>query len=188
MYDAVLRDRFGAELDQANPGSYVASQGWVFFSYSTGAMRQLRITWYIGNLPNGVTATLSFDVVTKLNPALKQEYTSAGLKILNSGAVLKWRDAAGVQHSMSTPPCYVMAGNTFGAVVGVVTDGSGNPVSGASVVLWNGAIFVGIDATDQHGFYYFPKVTPGDYQVQYSSTTENVTISGGEIETVNFGT
>jgi hypothetical protein len=113
MYAAFLQDRFGAELDQANPGSYVASQGWVFFSYNTGKAHQLRITWYIGNLPNGVTATLSFDVVTKLNPALKQEYTSAGLKTLNSGAVLKWRDAAGVQHSMSTPPCYVMVGNTF---------------------------------------------------------------------------
>ena len=109
MYDAVLKDRFGAELDQADPGQYTASHGSVTFEYSTGEMKQLRITWDIGDLPDGTTATLSFDVVTKENPPGKQEYTSPGRKILNSGAVLKWEDASGLQDSMSTPSCYVMA-------------------------------------------------------------------------------
>ena len=109
MYDAVLKDRFGAELDQADPGQYTASQGSVTFEYSTGEMKQLRITWDIGDLPDGTIATLSFDVVTKENPPGKQEYTSPGRKTLNSGAVLKWKDASSHQDSMSTPSCYVMA-------------------------------------------------------------------------------
>ena len=109
MYDAVLKDRFGAELDQAYPGQYTASHGSVTFEYSTGEMEQLRITWDIGGLPDGTTATLSFDVVTKENPPGKQEYTSPGRKTLNSGAVLKWKDASGQQDSMSTPSWYVMA-------------------------------------------------------------------------------
>ncbi|MBA7601313.1 hypothetical protein ES703_08382 [subsurface metagenome] len=109
MYDAVLQDRFGAELDLAYPGQYTASQGSVTFEYSTGEMKQLRITWDIGDLPDGTIATLSFDVVTKENPPGKQEYTSPGRKTLNSGAVLKWKDESGLQDSMSTPSCYVMA-------------------------------------------------------------------------------
>ncbi|GAI40816.1 unnamed protein product, partial [marine sediment metagenome] len=109
MYDAVLKDRFGAELDQADPGQYTASQGSVTFEYSTGEMKQLRITWDIGDLPDGTIATLSFDVVTKENPPGKQEYTSPGRKTLNSGAVLKWKDASSHQDNMSTPSCYVMA-------------------------------------------------------------------------------
>ena len=188
MYSAVLKDRFGAELDQAEPGQYTASHGTVTFEYSKGKMKQLRLTWDIGDLANGETATLSFDVVTKENPAGKQEYTSPGLHILNSGAVLKWRDALGHQDSMSTPSCYVMAGNTLGAIVGVVTDGAGNPVSGATVEWWETGGLVPIDTatTDEHGFYYFPEVTPDDggtrYQVKYGVVSVPVgVIMGGEI-------
>jgi len=109
MYDAVLKDRFGAELNQANPDLNTASHGSVTFEYSTGEMEQLRITWDIGDLPDGTTATLSFDVVTKENPPGKQEYTSPGRKTLNSGAVLKWKDESGYQDSMSTSSWYVKA-------------------------------------------------------------------------------
>jgi protocatechuate 3,4-dioxygenase beta subunit len=79
-----------------------------------------------------------------------------------------------------------MVGNTFGALVGVITNGSGNPVSGAIVGLWQGGILVGSTTTEEHGFYYFPKVTPGDYEVKYGLTTKPATAAGGDITTVNF--
>ena len=112
----ILKDHFGAELDQADPGQYTASQGSVVFEYSKAKkMPQLRVIWNIGDLPDMTMATLSFDVVTRLNPAGKQEYTSPGLKILNSGANVKWRYAdTRRRDSMSTPSSYVMAGNTLG--------------------------------------------------------------------------
>ena len=192
MYGAVLKDRFGAELNQTEPGVHDATHGSVTFEYSKAKkMPQLRVTWNIGDLPDGRTATLSFDVMTRLNPGKNknfpdghQEYTSPGLKILNSGAVLKWLDGEGHQDSMSTPSCYVMAGNTLGAIVGVVTDGAGNPMSGETVELWKIGGIVPITAiTDEHGFYYFPEVTPDAagtrYHVEYGTTSVQVGIIGG---------
>jgi hypothetical protein len=195
MYYAVLIDRFGAELDHndhltSDPKdySYSASQGSVMFWYSSGKMKQLRVTWSIGNIPDGTMATLSFEVVTKQNPAGKQEYTSPGLKILNSGAVLKWVNATGHQDSMSTPSCYVMAGNTLGAIVGTVTE-CGDPVSSARVELWTTdgiPVLLEIDKTDKHGFYYFPKVYPSNYTVRYDLTNKSAEVTAGNITTVNF--
>ena len=195
MSSVTLRDHFGAELDHADWDitypegySYVASQGYVTFEYSKAKkMPQFRVYWDIGELADGEQATLSFDVVTRLNPAGKQEYTSDGLKILNSGAVLKWRDEDTKQHSNSTPSCYVMAGDTYGAVVGVVSDSSGNPLKDVEVQLNDTSpqVIVGYATTDQHGFYYFPDVTPGDYDVIYMSTKKQVVI-GGNISVVDF--
>jgi len=203
--DVVLRDRFGAELDvygttytlngdthditplpilQITKNPPGDAQG-VGFHYSKAKkMPQLRITWYIDDLDAGEMETLSFNVVTRLNPGGNQEFTSPGLHILNSGAVLKWRDADNKQDSMSTPSVYVMAGDTFGAIVGFVTDCEGDPVPRAEVELWPS----GITATaDEHGFYYFPKVVPGDYEVKYYDIlTESVTVTGGDIEEVDF--
>jgi len=211
--DVVLRDRFGAELDAygekyfLNDASYpmpleipkitkdppYVAPG-VHFHYSKAQkMAQLRITWYIGELNSGGTETLSFDVVTRLNPGGKkdkdtglregkQEYTSPGLHFMNSGANLKWI-VNDHQESMSTPPWPVMAGDTFGAIVGFVNDCEGNPVPGAAVELWG----LGETATaDEHGFYYF-EVLPDDYVVEfYDLMAESVSVAGGEIKWVNF--
>jgi len=128
--DVVLRDRFGAELDLYDPDNAMYmldgspwpidpaiigggnlnkdpitdGQGVGFYHSKAKKMPQLRFIWEIqGNLEQGDMATLSFDVVTRLNPADHQEYTSCGLHILNSGANLKWKVVDGAQGSMSTP-------------------------------------------------------------------------------------
>ncbi|MBW6519292.1 MAG: DUF11 domain-containing protein [ANME-2 cluster archaeon] len=199
MSNVQLVDRFGAELDHADwnittPGnySYTESQGTVDFVYAKAKqMPQLRVYWDIGELASGEQAILSFEVVTRLNPSGRQEYTSDGLKILNSGAVLKWRDEYSVQHSRSTASWYVMAGEYYGAVVGVVSNSStGMPIKGAVLQLNNTSAnpdeYVGSVETDQHGFYYFPDVTPGNYSVICMSEIKPVEVTGGNIEIVNF--
>jgi len=172
-------------------------QGVGFHYFKAEEMPQLRITWYItepgdelDKLAAAGMETLSFVVYNRLNPADNQEYTKPGLHILNSGANLKWNIGSpdGLQDSKSTPSCYVMAGDTLGAIVGVVTNGSGNPVPGVVVELWEPGGLAPIDTAtiDKHGFYYFPKVAPDNYEVKYGGTTESVTVTGGNIETVNF--
>jgi hypothetical protein len=59
-----------------------------------------------------------------------------------------------------------------GGIVGVITDGSGNPVPGASVCLDPPDPFTCSTSatTDEHGFYYFPKVTIGGHEVCYNDS------------------
>jgi hypothetical protein len=159
-------------------------------------MPQLRFIWEIqGDMVQGDMTTLSFDVVTRLNPAGHQEYTSCGLHILNSGANLKWQVVDGAQGSMSTPSWYVMAweeGCDIGAIVGTVTDCDGKPVSGHMVYASNGAPTESAE-TDDHGFYYFPKLPTDTYDVfsilrEGVTVTQTVTLDAAEIEIVNFST
>jgi len=135
-----------------------------------------------------------------------QEYTSPGLHFLNSGANLKWQ-VDGHQESMSTPPWYVMVGDTYGAVVGMVMESDGDgfePVSGQIVQVTNvpdGGSYTAMTTTDEHGFYYFADLTPSndpggyDYQVSLldmyyviipGSETTLLELDGGEIIIVDY--
>ena len=65
-------------------------------------MPQMRFIWKVqGDLEDGEITTLSFDVVTRLNPAGHQEFTSCGLHVLNSGVSLKYM-VSGHQQSESS--------------------------------------------------------------------------------------
>jgi hypothetical protein len=126
--DVVLRDRFGAELElldmeyeldgvtyeidevgvgNLNKGPEVDANGIGFYT-TKGASKQLRFIWEVGDLPAAANHTLSFYVVTDLNPGQgkkdvpKWEFTSCGIHTLNSGVELEWTDGAGDQHAAST--------------------------------------------------------------------------------------
>jgi hypothetical protein len=99
MTDAVIKDRFGAEIEV---DSYVASQGSVDIK-TKGNSDKVFLTWDVGDLGVGESATLTLTVSTDLNPAGHQEYSEAGEDYeLNSGATLKFRDGDGTQLSAYT--------------------------------------------------------------------------------------
>ena len=126
--DVVLRDHFGAELElldmeyeldgvtyevdeigvsNLNKDPAVDENGIGFYT-NKGASRQLRFIWEVGDLPAGQEHTLTFYVVTDLNPGQgkkdlpKWEFTSCGIHTLNSGATLEWTDEAGIEHVVTT--------------------------------------------------------------------------------------
>ncbi|MBI2852662.1 MAG: hypothetical protein HYX84_06140 [Chloroflexi bacterium] len=91
--DVVVEDRLGAELESGpvpdgvpNPN---ATQGAATTS-TQGNSNKLFLKWEVGDLGPGKTANLVWRVSTDLNPAGKQEYTTAGTYEFNSGVVLKF--------------------------------------------------------------------------------------------------
>ncbi len=112
MHDLVITDRFGAQLDCLDDYEVTyacSSPSWTFEQYTNSSGTQDRIRWTTSELGPWDRGILIITVATKTNPAGKQEYTSPGVYTLNSGAVLKWKDDAGVQHSESTEPISVTA-------------------------------------------------------------------------------
>jgi len=85
MSDAVVYDRFGAELGVRLRS---VTKGTVSIT-TNGETRKVFVTWDIGNLEPGEPAILVLTVYTDLNPGGHQEYTSPGKYELNSGCVLK---------------------------------------------------------------------------------------------------
>lgn len=104
--DVVVKDHFGANLDV----SFVSSTKGTYTQYTNKPGRQQRFEWNIDNLAPWETVTLKLKVSTGLNPAKKQEFTQAGLKILNSGATIKWINSTGHQESAETDQVSVWAG------------------------------------------------------------------------------
>ncbi len=89
-------------------------------------------------------------------------------------------------HSLTTPEVYVVAGNTAGAIAGVVIDGTGSPMAATEVQLWQGLVQIASTSTNSHGFYNFPSVSPGSYSVKYLATAKPATVTGGLVTTVDF--
>ena len=94
----------------AFPGTYQGLSAWKFtFSQSSGTCNQSRFTMvaYGGTvyLAPGESIVFTVDMVTRSNKGRKQEYTSCGPHILNSGFTVKWfqSDEGYTQlHSFST--------------------------------------------------------------------------------------
>ncbi len=161
------------------------------FATTTGKQPQWRFTWSIGTLQPGQTATLSVNVFTTTNAKGIQHFTKAGLQILNSGANLKWIPPSGIMQSFTTLSVFVMAGNTVGAVAGVVTS-AGTAIGGATVTMSSGGTTIGTATTSDIGFYHFDVVAPGAYTVSATTTTgtatATVTVSAGVVTVLDLST
>lgn len=81
----VVKDRLGGDLELSD---YEASIGSVD-TYTKGKTAKVFLTWAVGNLAAGASATLDLVVSTDINPGDQQEYTEAGIHYLNSGANAK---------------------------------------------------------------------------------------------------
>ncbi|MFX1258913.1 MAG: vWA domain-containing protein [Promethearchaeota archaeon] len=102
MTEAIIQDRFGAEIEIDEPFPVSITHGTVTYK-TKGKSQKVFLTWEIGDLDPDETARLIILVSTDLNPAGKQEYTSPGIYELNSGATLKFIDPEqDIQLSAST--------------------------------------------------------------------------------------
>jgi len=84
IYDVVVTDHFGAELDvtcisETDPTCVIDPKG----------KAADRLIWEVGYLGLGGSAQLIVEAATNLNPADHQRYTSCGLHYFNSGPTAK---------------------------------------------------------------------------------------------------
>jgi len=154
MRNPSLKDNFGAELIYDQNMVIANLLTTPLFSTSTGKAQQIRLSWILPNLPQGEAFMLQVTISTGTNPSTKgqQEYTSPGIKTLNSGATLKWLDNAGKQQSLGTGAIYVTA---VGQICGCVKDQFGMGVAGVTVELYYDGKLVASAKTDSSGTYNF---------------------------------
>jgi hypothetical protein len=100
-----VKDRFAAELEI--DGIPVGPTHGDLELTTKGKSEKVFLEWEIGDLGPLEVANLVLHVSTDENPAGKQEYTSPGIYEFNSGAVLKFRDPRGKQHSFETGSIYL---------------------------------------------------------------------------------
>ena len=97
-----LYDRFGAEFGVDIVEYRGGSGGSPPVIRTKGKSEKVFLEWQIGTLEGGQCAAIFLHVWTDHNPAGKQEFTSYGTYEMNSGAVVKWFDSFGKQHSAET--------------------------------------------------------------------------------------
>lgn len=86
-------------------------------------------------------------------------------------------------HRQEEPP-------RFGSIAGQVTDGEGQPLAGAHVVVLEGPRFRSVE-TNEEGRYTLPELLPGGYLIQaskdgYVPRSEDGTVTAGATLTLNF--
>jgi hypothetical protein len=95
MTDVVVTDRLAAEIEIDEV--LLVTHG--TFDWTTKG--NIKMTWDVGDLEPGDTATLILEISTKVFKG-KQKYTSPGWYELNSGATLKFKNPDGIQLSAHT--------------------------------------------------------------------------------------
>ena len=154
MADPVMKDNFGAELEY-DPNTVIANLlSTPEFSESHAKSKQIRLLWTLPDLAVGEAFMLQVTISTGTNPSnqAQQLYTTPGVKVLNSGAVLKWLDDLDVQQSLETETISVTAA---GQIYGNVRDQDGAGVKGAIVELYYDGELVATAQTDSSGQYNF---------------------------------
>jgi len=98
--NVMVTDMLGAELELdlgpapwywvGPPALLYPEKGTASYTLS-GVSNKVKITWNVGTLAYMEFRTLTFYVSTDFNPAGNHEYTSPGIKYLNSGPTMKYR-------------------------------------------------------------------------------------------------
>lgn len=188
IYNLTVKDYFGANLDVA----FLSSTKGTYSQFTNKPGRQQRFIWTIESLAPFETVTLKLEVSTGLNPAKKQEFTQAGLKVLNSGATVKWTNATKRKGSAESGQVAVWAGvetsSTAGAIAGYVKNATTEePLVDYVVDLHDltGVLLTSV-ATDQNGFYSFSNLPPMDYIVICLGSSYTATVTIEKVTRVDF--
>ena len=188
IYNLTVKDHFGANLDVA----FISSTKGTYTQYTNKPGRQQRFTWTIESLAPLETVILKLEVSTGLNPAKKQEFTEAGLRVLNSGATVKWVNSSGHQGSDESGQVSIWAGvsvsDTTGAIAGYVTNAiTGEPLRGYVIELRDSAgILVATTTTDKNGFYALSSLAPTDYTIICSTQSYTATVTAEQVKRIDF--
>jgi len=188
IYDVTVKDYLGANLDVA----FVSATKGEYLQSTNKPTLQQRFEWKIANLKPWETVVLNLQISTGKNPTQKQEFTSSGLKILNSGATAKWFNASGKMDSAVSGQVSVWAGisisNVAGAIAGYAKSGiTGKPLSGRIVELHDSlGTLVASVFTDKYGFYSFSMLTPADYVVICTTESYPVTVTAEQVARADF--
>ncbi len=89
MNDITVKDHFSASLELNTSAWMDVSHGIAGFTQK-GANGQYRLTWDIGTLADGESATLIFNMSTDQTPDGMQSFDHCGLWEFNSGVTTKW--------------------------------------------------------------------------------------------------
>lgn len=118
-----VKDRFGGELEvDYEPFAPFTNKGQITIT-TKGNSDKVFLDWYIESLNPGESCFLWVLISTDINPGGHQSYTSTGEYLWNSGSVIKYNDAAGVQHSVHTGQIWV---TVVDVVPEVPDDGNGD--------------------------------------------------------------
>lgn len=186
--DVIVKDNFGANLNV----TLISSTKGDYYQYTNKPGNQYRFKWEIGNMAPLETVSLKLNISTGLNPAGKQEFTEPGLKVLNSGATVKWKDNNGKKDSAETGQIFIWANvsvsDTMGAIAGYVTDATtGEPLSDYIIELKDlSENLLATFITGEKGFYCFSSLTPADYIVLCSGQSYTATVSAEKVTRIDF--
>ncbi|BCB03802.1 carboxypeptidase regulatory-like domain-containing protein [Bacillus sp. KH172YL63] len=151
------------------------SQGTAVFNGTTKT-----VTWDVGNLAAGDTATLTFTATGSFTDDQQASFfldqvTADGVDNLSGDPI---------QSNTATIPITVL---DDASVNGTIIDSSnGEFIAGATVELKQGATTVATTSSDINGFYGFVNVAPGNYTVvasnppDYTQASVPVTVASGE--------
>lgn len=141
------------------------------------------LTWSIGNLNPGATATLTF--------TLNGAYTSSGSRNLDRVQATGFDSSSGnaIQSNTSVVTINVQQTSTINGTITDQTTGLALP--NTTVSLLQGMSTIATTQSNASGFYTFTNVVPGNYTVEaartnYVTGTANVTAAGGTSTTANI--
>ncbi|MBY0090740.1 carboxypeptidase regulatory-like domain-containing protein [Priestia aryabhattai] len=174
----VASDVFG--IDQLSSASNItASSGSATFNATNKIL-----SWNIGNLTAGQSATLTYIVVGT--------FTSAGTRRLNTVTV------SGIDNFTGSQLASVTAFNDVtvaaaASITGKVTSGqTGLPLSGSTVELRNQSnVLITTTTTNTEGNYSFTQLAAGTYNLNFIATnfitaTSTTTIAAGQTQVINI--
>ncbi|MED1864392.1 carboxypeptidase regulatory-like domain-containing protein [Fictibacillus nanhaiensis] len=153
------------------------SQGTTAYNSSTKTL-----TWSVGNIAPGATATLQF--------AENGIFYTAGTKALNTVRATGCDSFTGGDLTPASASISVNVQATGGAA-GTVLDGSNaQPISAVTVRLLSGPTQVAVTQTDAFGKYSLTNIAPGTYTIEfskanYTTLAQSVVIQSGTITVIN---
>ncbi|USK42072.1 carboxypeptidase regulatory-like domain-containing protein [Cytobacillus oceanisediminis] len=141
------------------------------------------LTWNVGNLAPGASATLTFTV--------SGVYTASGTRNIDRVQAFGFDSFSGnaIQSNTSAATVNVQQASTIN---GTISDQStGLVLPNTTVNLFQGMVIAATVQTNANGFYSFTNVTPGSYAVQavrtnYITGTQSVTAVSDASQTVNI--
>ena len=188
MTNVIVEDHFGANLEvefaDASKGTYL--------QYANKPGHQQKFKWQVGDLASLETVTLKLTVSTGIDRGGEQLFTTAGHKVLNSGATVKWTNSTGKKGSAESGQVEVWAGvdvsSTTGAIAGYVKNATTEvPLASWVIELRDMAgEFLTSVLTDENGFYSFSELEPTDYIVKCQTISHSATVVAEQVSKVYF--